>query len=178
MARVVSRPSLLCSWAECVFLRNLGSTFLSDSCFVTRVSRCCLCAKLGTVCVWCGSWTWPCLQILKRLGAERPGRVVHRQWAHQAISMGWQPGEARSPAAGCSAPTPGTKKGTGGRSLSCVGRDGEQQWGDGDEGGVRCSGSSSSGDPVASCASPACRGVWVGLLMVHGVGPRRRTGWT
>ena len=123
-ARVVSRPSLLWAWAECVFLGNLGSTFLSDSCFATRVSRCCLCAELGTGCVWCGSWTWPCLQVLKRLGAERPGRVIYRQWAHQGSARAGNPGRPGLLQQSAQRPPQGTKKGTGGRSLWCVGRDG------------------------------------------------------
>lgn len=93
--RLQALPAVLLGRA--LLLRNLGPTFLSDSCFATRVSRCCLCAEWGTGCVRCGSWTWPCLQILKRLGAERPGRVVHRQWAHQGSSMGRHPGQSRAP---------------------------------------------------------------------------------
>ena len=42
---------------------------------MSLISRCCFCAVVGTVCAWCGSWTWPCLhwglQILKCLGPDK-----------------------------------------------------------------------------------------------------------
>ena len=42
---------------------------------MSLISRCCFCAVVGTVCAWCGSWTWPCLhwglQILKHLGPDK-----------------------------------------------------------------------------------------------------------
>lgn len=70
-ARVVCRPSLLCSWAERCCSGTWGPPSLSDSCHRPGVSMLSLC-RVGTG--LCAVWflDWPCLQIL--VAWEQRGR--------------------------------------------------------------------------------------------------------